>query len=519
MTNGLTERFHDFLNKQLSKVVSTDQQDWEDYLPGILLAYRVSVHEGTKHSPFFLHTGRDPVLPGDLLFGPKEKYYGDDYVPMALQRLHKSFALAKQERIHTRAVNKAYYDRKATTRTFQPGDAVYYFHPGPQVKGTSRKWKRKWQPFFRVMEKKSDVNYVIQHQPTGLTKLVHMNNLQAADPDTVWENYYEGYGRFTEPSNMKKTGTGKCPFETGEGQMPRANDGSTIRQQPIRQAKLVVGDSTDIPTDQPYVWPTLSEWSRPRNHRLKTGQDQEMTMGDNPQGENNSDQVPRKRKSVSISKPEEDDIPVKMIKPDKSHDMLNLDEQRNQDGRVLRSAVRRLPPQSNTQNDHSMESQDVTSKNRKRVTLDMSESEPPKRPKIHETTGPPNTTLCQATPTQLGAGAPSGVNIDGIQWDLNEDEEADSEYGDVWVSNDDHYDILDAAQNEGWLEKQTTFNNNWPSLEQPEPCIFMTQTGTDTDTKGLSLESGRCFEGRDALNKVARFWYMLSKSMKAGKFE
>ena len=141
MTNGLTERFHDFLNKQLSKVISTDQQDWEDYLPGILLSYRVSVQEGTKHSPFFLHNGRDPVLPGDLLFEPKVKYYGEDYVPIALQRLHTSFAQAKEERIHTRAVNKEYYDRNATVRDLQPGYPVYYFHPGPQVEGTSRKWK------------------------------------------------------------------------------------------------------------------------------------------------------------------------------------------------------------------------------------------------------------------------------------------------------------------------------------------------------------------------------------------
>ena len=315
MTNGLTERFHDFLNKQLSKVISTDQEDWEDYLPGILLAYRVSVHEGTKHSPFFLHNGRDPVLPGDLLFGPKVKYYGDDYVPRALQRLHTSFAHAKQERIHTRATNKAYYDRKATTRDFKPGDPVYYFHPGPQVKGTSRKWKRKWQPFFRIMEKKSDVNYVIQHQPTGLTKLVHMNNLQAADPDTVWDNYYEGYGRFTEPSRMKKTGTGTCPFER-TGKEPEEGDRSRHRQQPIRQAKLAAGGNTSTSGALPYVWPTLAEWSRPERQEQESETNDKMRVGKEARNREGQEQMPRKRKGTNLQCPEGEDVPEKVFKPE-----------------------------------------------------------------------------------------------------------------------------------------------------------------------------------------------------------
>ena len=351
MTNGLTERFHDFLNKQLSKVISTDQQDWEDYLPGILLSYRVSVQEGTKHSPFFLHNGRDPVLPGDLLFEPKVKYYGEDYVPIALQRLHTSFAQAKEERIHTRAVNKEYYDRKATVRDFQPGDPVYYFHPGPQVEGTSRKWKRKWQPFFRIMEKKSDVNYVIQHQPTGLTKLVHMNNLQGADPDTVWDNFYEGYGRFTEPSHLKKTGTGPCPF----GELPEEHsegDGKgKRRRQPMRSTKLAAAGGTHDLVNEPYQWPTLVEWSR------SNPKDQSDGAGEVSQ---------RKRKS---SGQEEDQVSGKVARSE---------PQTEKSGRVLRSATRRLSSQAQSCT-NDQDNQGNISESRKRVTLDIPECDPPKR--------------------------------------------------------------------------------------------------------------------------------------------
>jgi hypothetical protein len=43
------------------------QNDWDTQLPGLLFAYRTSVHSTTGETPFFLNHGRDPILPGDLL--------------------------------------------------------------------------------------------------------------------------------------------------------------------------------------------------------------------------------------------------------------------------------------------------------------------------------------------------------------------------------------------------------------------------------------------------------------------
>ena len=496
MTNGLTERFHDFLNKQLSKVVSTHQQDWEDHLPGILLAYRVSVHEGTKHSPFYLHHGRDATLPGDLLFGPKEKYYGEGYVPVALQRLHTSFALAKQERIHTRAVNKAYYDKKATNRTFKPGDAVYYFHPGPQVKGTSPKWKRKWQPFFRIVEQKSEHNYLIVHGPTNLTKIVHSNNLQIADPGTVWDNYYEGYGRFTEPPKLKRTGTGKCPFEPDGGEIQN-NDkhDQNIRKQPLRQAKLVVSTGPQNQENQPYIWPTLPEWGRAGNTDPQEGQDKVLQ---------------RKRKSILISGPEEDALPVKITKQEQSTNS-SPEEQRNHEGRVLRSAIRRRVPHNSDGNEQGGGTQDTSLGNRKRVTIDISESEPAKRIKTYDETSP----VLSPTPLTgpLDGEGNADIDIDGIWWDNME-----GEWGDIQsVRKGKCYDQTKENVKGGSL-KNKMLDSDWSWSQQSEPCISITQGATDIE--GLKLRDSReCFEGRDISSKVARFWHMLAKSMKGGRFE
>ena len=85
----LSDRGQNFLSKLLKeicrlvnteKVFTTsyhpqteDQKDWDEHLPSVLLAYRVSPSEVTGDSPFFLLYGREPRLPMDVsLLPPKD---------------------------------------------------------------------------------------------------------------------------------------------------------------------------------------------------------------------------------------------------------------------------------------------------------------------------------------------------------------------------------------------------------------------------------------------------------------
>ena len=189
-TNGRTERFHGFLSFVLSKHVGATQRDWDDWVPCALLAYRTCVHETTKFTPFFLLHGRDAVLPMDTLLQPKLRYLGEDYVPTMLQRLHQAYMLAKEHLGEGQKKNKRYYDRNVDTSSFTPGDAVYYYSPD-LGKGEARKLRPRWHPYFRVVEKKGEVSYLIRHQPTGLTKVVHANHLRLAYPEGCWNKVYE----------------------------------------------------------------------------------------------------------------------------------------------------------------------------------------------------------------------------------------------------------------------------------------------------------------------------------------
>ena len=60
--NGLTERFNRTLTDMLAKKVDKSGRDWDTHLRFVLFAYRTSMQESTKESPFYLLYSRDPRL-------------------------------------------------------------------------------------------------------------------------------------------------------------------------------------------------------------------------------------------------------------------------------------------------------------------------------------------------------------------------------------------------------------------------------------------------------------------------
>jgi len=53
-TNGLVERFNQTLQRSLIKMVNSEQNNWDQYIDGVLFAYRTSVQKSTKITPFEL---------------------------------------------------------------------------------------------------------------------------------------------------------------------------------------------------------------------------------------------------------------------------------------------------------------------------------------------------------------------------------------------------------------------------------------------------------------------------------
>lgn len=256
--NGRLERLHRYMNDVISKYTYKHPLEWDTYVPYMLMSYRTSVQDSSLFSPFFLLYGRDPILPMDTLLQPKLKYLGDDYVPTMLQRLHEAYLEARQHLADARDRNKERINAKAREKSFEPGDAVYNYNHATKH-GESSKLKMKWLPFYRIVEQKSPVTYLIKHQKTGLSKTVHVNDLQLANPQETWEKVWDTQDNL-EPVNK-------------EGAMEE----TVLRHQPMRRCRLVNPDLS--------IMPRLGQQLDRRRSLVKNPQEPPRSpgaMGENP---------------------------------------------------------------------------------------------------------------------------------------------------------------------------------------------------------------------------------------------
>ena len=73
-SDGPVERFNWTVKQMLTMLVADAQNDWDDHLPYVMMAYRASVHESTKCTPNLLMLNREVNLPIALMVGsPSEE--------------------------------------------------------------------------------------------------------------------------------------------------------------------------------------------------------------------------------------------------------------------------------------------------------------------------------------------------------------------------------------------------------------------------------------------------------------
>ena len=92
-SNGRIEGFHAFLKACIAKHV-IPQLEWDVLVPLACAAYNFIPNEHSKESPFFLMFGRDPVLPLNMLLGPKMRYLGSDINVLSLEAIKNMFEIA-----------------------------------------------------------------------------------------------------------------------------------------------------------------------------------------------------------------------------------------------------------------------------------------------------------------------------------------------------------------------------------------------------------------------------------------
>ena len=151
-TDGLVEKFNAMLISMIAKSTS-DGAEWDTRLPYVLFAYRASLQESTKESPFFLLYGRDPRVPTSTVLTYQRSPYTvdiDDYKSEMMTNLSQAWKLAQENIKAAQKCQKTQYDKKTRDVNLKVGDRVMVLMP-TEAKGEKRKLARPFHGPFRVL--------------------------------------------------------------------------------------------------------------------------------------------------------------------------------------------------------------------------------------------------------------------------------------------------------------------------------------------------------------------------------
>ena len=215
-TDGLVERFTRTLIGMVSKWV-----DWDQQLSYVLWAYRVSPHNSTGESPFFLLHGSDPRLPTELgLESPSSPYQVDleDYVTELLTGLSDAWALAKAQVEKAQQGQKHQYDRGTKKCPFQVGQRVFVYKPS-EIQQQAWKFAHPYYGPFRIIEMTDSNGALVRptSRPDDPLVLINTERLRLCRPEIPDDACWLGTKKLKKPRRpQKKTSAHRGKSSTQE---------------------------------------------------------------------------------------------------------------------------------------------------------------------------------------------------------------------------------------------------------------------------------------------------------------
>ena len=212
-SDGMVERLNRTLGSMLKQYVSPQQDDWDEFLPLVALAYNSSRHSSTSYSPNYLMFGRDFRVPLELVLPlPGEELDsnpGDDSLDHFISRMAQVFkhvyGLTREHLHAAMKVQKHYYNRKAAVRKFQVGQSVWLYNP-KRRKGRSPKLDKPWEGPYAVVRLLGEVLCEIQLNRRCKSKVVHVDKLVSTrvpvKMDWVFKLPRSTQRKETPPSNI-----------------------------------------------------------------------------------------------------------------------------------------------------------------------------------------------------------------------------------------------------------------------------------------------------------------------------
>ena len=165
--DGQAEKAIGTLHNTLSKMVNSNQTNWDTLIPYALWGHRTAVHATTKETPYFLIYGRDPVNPVDnrirqwVETHPKIEEFTENTVNRLLEardRVIKTTANKKEKM-------KENWDKNRKDNPFKRGDLVWLKNM-KKTPTENTKLKAKFEgPYIitEIVTGEHDLNVSIQH--------------------------------------------------------------------------------------------------------------------------------------------------------------------------------------------------------------------------------------------------------------------------------------------------------------------------------------------------------------------
>ena len=177
-SDGQAERNIKTLSRMIAMTAET-QDEWDENLPFLSMAYRATPQASTGLTPNFLMFGRELAMPIDLMIGqpPDVAQTQLDYVKELQSRLMQAYRLARLNLKRSAERQQKYYNERDHGSSFDVGCAIWYASK-LRKKGVCPKLQPKWRGPCLVIKKYNDC--LVQIQVSCKKSLtVHVDLLKA----------------------------------------------------------------------------------------------------------------------------------------------------------------------------------------------------------------------------------------------------------------------------------------------------------------------------------------------------
>ena len=177
-TDGLLEKYHHTMCKNLSMYVNDRHDDWDLLLRGVCYSYNTTTCvDSTQFSPYYLMFGREPLHPIDTILPPNKTFRNE--VGETIAKVQFAREKARDNISERQQLMKKRYDKTTNKKSFSIGDLVWIHFPEVMV-GGSRKFFLNWSGPYIVIEKVSTTNYRVAHAHNSepLRNEIHLNRMK-----------------------------------------------------------------------------------------------------------------------------------------------------------------------------------------------------------------------------------------------------------------------------------------------------------------------------------------------------